>query len=187
MPTNNKRKLISTSYPSDYSEGARSPRLSRFSLFHHVNSIAFVSAKTASFPIEHENYTTLNNRRTRCKFFKTAVIHLLNNRAKKLHDIRPSNVYVIHTHYLYSVSLHFFGHPAVSYPNLGLPGIPQFLHTESRHYFETGHIVFHPNVTRLTHNRPPISNSLSNWISFKLRSSPRGVLSPVSWRTATDP
>jgi hypothetical protein len=161
MPTNNKRKLISTSDTFDHSEAARSPYLWRFSLFHHVNNIAFVSAKTASFPIEHENYTTLNNRRTRRKFFKTAVTHLLDNRPKKLH-IRPCNGYAIHTQYLYSVSSHFFGHPAVSYPNLGLPGIPQFLSTESWHYFGTGHIVFNQNVTTLTHNRPPIPSSLNN-------------------------
>jgi len=162
MPVNNKETLRSTSNPCDHLEGVRSPQLSRFSLFHHVNNIAFVSAKTASFPIEHENYTTLDNRRTRCKSFKTAVTHLLNNRPNKLHDIRSCKVYVIHTHYLYSVSSHFFGHPEVSFPNLDLPGIPQFLHTESWHYFETGHIVFHPYFTRLTHKCPPIPNSLSN-------------------------
>jgi len=38
---------------------------------------------------------TLNNRRTGCKFFRTAVTHLLNNTPKKLH-IRPRKAYVIH-------------------------------------------------------------------------------------------
>jgi len=97
---------------------------------------------------------------------------ILMNEWMKLHDIRPCNEHVIHTHYLYCVGLHFFVHQAVSYPKLSLPGIPQFLHTESWHYFETGHVVFHPAVNKLTHNRPPIPNNLSNWISSEL--TPRG-------------